>query len=540
MPKYATGLMLACCAFNTAAAAGNAPVTVAIDVNANRHAINPMIYGVNFGTPFDLKTLNAPLNRSGGNTTTTYNWKQNASNHDADYFFESLPDDGSAVAGESADAFVKQTKGQGAQPMLTVPTIGWVANLAPGRGKAASFSVMKYGPQCKVDPYDTDAGNGIMSDCSTDITGNDPHDAYIADSPTAEKAWIQHLIAKWGKAASGGVNYYLMDNEPSIWFSTHRDIHPTGPHGAEIRDDVINTSKMIKALDPNAKIAAPDEWGFYGYQYDGYDQQYAAAHNYSCPTTCYPDYAGVQENLFYVPWLLTEWKKVGHPIDILSVHFYPQGNEDTDDESTKTQQLRNRSTRQLWDPKYVSESYIGTPVDLIPLLKGWVSKYYYAGTPVAVTEYNWGDEGGINGATTQADIFGIFGREGLDMATRWTVPAANTPTFKAMQIYRNYDGKNSGFGETSVKAAIPDPDQLSAFAAVRTADGALTVMVINKIPGATPVTLALGHFTAAGTATAYQLTAANAIKQLANIKWSGGKLTATVPSQSITLFVLPK
>jgi hypothetical protein len=535
MLKYAAGLLLALCA-PSIALANNPPVTVSIDVAVNRRAINPMIYGVSFGAPSDLETLNAPLNRSGGDTTTTYNWRQNASNHDADYFFESLPDDSSAVAGESVDTFVKQSKGQNAQPMLTVPMIGWVAKLAPGRGKAASFSVVKYGPQCRVDPYDTDAGDGVKTDCSTDITGNDPHDAYVQDSVTAERAWIQHLIARWGKSTAGGVNYYLMDNEPSIWFSTHRDIHPDGPHGAEIRDDVIATSKMIKALDPGAKIAAPEEWGWRGYQYDGYDQQYSAAHGYCC----YPDRSGVQGGVPYIPWLLTQWKKAGHPIDLLSVHFYPQGAEYSDDDSTPTQQLRNRSTRQLWDPKYVSESYIDAPVDLIPVLRGWVGKYYYAGTPIAVTEYNWGDEGHINGATTQADIYGIFGREGLDMATRWTVPAANTPTFKAMQMYRNYDGKDSGFGDVSVKAAAPNPDQLSAFAAQRTTGGGLTVMVINKIPGATPVTLALGHFTATGTAAVYRLTAANAIAHLANIKWSGGKLAATVPAQSITLFVLPK
>ena len=126
------------------------------------------------------------------------------------------------------------------------------------------------------------------------------------------------------------------------------------------------------------------------------------------------------------------------------------------------------------------------------------------------------------------------------MATRCTVPAADTPTFKAMQIFRNYDGRYSGFGDLSVKAAVPTPDRLSAFAAQRTAGGALTVMVINKIAGATPVTLGLGHFTASGTAVAYQLTAANAIARLTNVKWSAGKLKATVPGQSVTMFVLPK
>ena len=109
-----------------------------------------------------------------------------------------------------------------------------------------------------------------------------------------------------------------------------------------------------------------------------------------------------------------------HLVDVLSVHFYPQGGEYGDDVSTSTELLRNRSTRQLWDPNYTSESWIGAPVYLIPRLKSWITNYYYAGTPVAITEYNWGAEGFINGATTQADIYGIFGQQGLNLATRWT------------------------------------------------------------------------------------------------------------------------
>ncbi len=116
---------------------------------------------------------------------------------------------------------------------------------------------------------------------------------------------------------------------------------------------------------------------------------------------------------------------------------------------------------------------------LIPRLKTWV-KTYYPGTKIGITEYNWGAEKHINGATAQADILGIFGREGLDVAAHWTAPGADTPTFKAMQMYRNYDGKKSGFGDIGVSDTAPDPDVLSSFAAVRRADGALTVMVVDK------------------------------------------------------------
>jgi hypothetical protein len=200
---------------------------------------------------------------------------------------------------------------------------------------------------------------------------------------------------------------------------------------------------------------------------------------------------------------------------------------------------RNRSTRSLWDTNYVDETWINDKVKLVPRLKQWVAQYY-PGTRIGLTEYNWGAEGHINGATAQADILGIFGREGLDMAARWTTPAATTPTYKAMKMYRNYDGNKSAFGETSVAASAPNPDTLSSFAAVRTSDGALTVMIINKVlSGTTPVLLSVTNFSAAVAAQVWQLTTANTISRLTDLNVSGGSLSNTVPAQSITLFVLP-
>lgn len=510
-----------------------ATTTVSIDAAAGRHPIDPRIYGVNFATKAELLTLGAPLNRRGGNATTAYNWRQNATNLGRDWYFESYPDK-SAKPGADADSFVAQAKGAGAQPMLTVPLMGWVAKLGGGRAILPAFSVDKYGAQCGTDFWFPDAGNGWKSNCSTYVTGNDPNDAFVADTPAAEQKWIRHLVKRWGKSDAGGVQYYLMDNEPSIWFDTHRAAHPVGPHSTEYRDKVIDAAAKIKAVDPHALVAAPEEWGWEAYFYSGYDQQYAPDHGWT-----WPDHEGVQHGTDYIPWLLSEWKKAGKPVDILSVHFYPQGGESGKSHTRKMQLLRNRSTRQLWDPNYVSESWIADKVRLIPRLKGWVQDYYYADTPVAVTEYSWGAESHINGATAQADVLGIFGREGLDIATRWTTPKPSTPTFKAMQMYRNADGHGHGFGDTSVKAAVKNPDKLAAFAALRQ-DGAMTVMVINKqLDDAGDVRLKLAHFAKSGTAKAWRLTASNTIQALPDIAWSGGVLADTAPKQSVTLYVLP-
>src|SRR3712207_3963331 len=112
-------------------------------------------------------------------------------------------------------------------------------------------------------------------------------------------------------------------------------------------------------------------------------------------------------------------------------------------------------------------------------MRAWVNTHY-PGTKTAITEYNWGALDHINGALTQADILGIFGREGLDLATLWAPPSAGQPGAYAFRMYRNYDGAGGRFGETAVRATSADQEKLSVYAAERVADGALTVMVVNK------------------------------------------------------------
>jgi PKD repeat protein len=109
-----------------------------------------------------------------------------------------------------------------------------------------------------------------------------------------------------------------------------------------------------------------------------------------------------------------------------------------------------------------------------------------------------------------------------------------------MKMYRNYDGNRSTFGDTSVLASsTANADNLSVFSAQRSSDQALTVMVISKVlSGSTPVTVNLANFSAASSAQVWQLTASNAITHLADVAVSAQSFTATVPAQSVTLFVV--
>jgi hypothetical protein len=307
----------------------------------------------------------------------------------------------------------------------------------------------------------------------------------------------------------------------------------------EIRDKILDYASRVKTTDPDALVLGPEEWGWSGYFYSGYDQQYGSQHGWSS----FPDRTA-NGGSDYLPWLLDQFHERAtntnqRLLDYFTVHFYPQGGEFSSDTSTATQLLRNRSTRSLWDTNYLDASWINDKVYLIPRLKNWAARYY-SGTKVGITEYNWGAEDHINGATAQADIFGIFGREALDLATRWTTPATGAPAYNAIKMYRNYDGHRSTFGDLAIKASAPNPDAVSVFAAIRSTDGAMTVMVINKQLGAGPsVSVSLTNFRAGGIARPWQMTSSNSITRLADVALAGATLATTVPPQSITLFVLP-
>ncbi len=533
------------------ASAQNPSTSVSVDANANRRTINPNIYGICYGDAHDMETLNAPLNRWGGNSTTRYNWQIDAHSAGADWYFETYSD-GSGTPSGSADAWVATTRAanNGAEPLFTVPMINYLASLGSGRSTLEGFSVTKYGAQTATDPWNSDAGNGVSQATGRNITGNNPLDTGVLNSAAIQQAWVQHFVNGFGPASSPtGVKYYILDNEPSLWYSTHRDVHPNPANYAEMYSQIEAYATAIRAADPTAKIAGFEEWGWWAMYFSGFDQANGASAASS-------DY-NTHNQTYYYPWLLQQLyaykQQTGRQlIDILTVHCY-NATPDGSDDSIGGQTVRNAETRILWDPNFQDPSWYGDigingrVINWIPTLKAMVNQYY-PDLQIGCTEYNWGDEPNLNGATTQADVLGIYGREGFDLATRWTTakdsntsPTTYYVTYLASQIYRNYDGNASTFGDTSVAATVANPDNLSAFAAVRSSDGALTVMVINKQQGSTPVTVSLANFGTSGSAQVWQINSASqtSIARLADVAVASNTIATTVPSQSITLFVVP-
>ncbi|GIG91614.1 glycoside hydrolase family 44 protein [Plantactinospora endophytica] len=521
-----------------------------VNVAADRHPISPHIYGMNFTDEALAEELALPVRRWGGNATTRYHYRYDTTNRASDWFFENIAEENADPAalpdGSSTDRFVEQDRRTGTDSVLTVPLIGWAPKARDG---SCGFSVAKYGPQQRTDEWRPDCGNGVRPD-GTLVTGNDPHDTSVEAGPEYVREWLRHLTGKYGTAAEGGVKFYNLDNEPDIWHSTHRDVHPTGASSAELRDQAYAIGAAVKEVDPTAATLGPVGWGWTSWDHSGLDQEECGR------TGCWanpPDRPN-RNGLPFATWYLQQMRdyEARHGqrvLDYFDMHFYPQaaGVAFGNGNDPATNALRLRSTRALWDPTYTDESWINTQVRLVPRMKELVAANY-PGTRTAITEYNWGALDHVNGALAQADVLGIFGREGLDLATLWAPPAASQPGAYAFRMYRNYDGAGGRFGDLGVRATSADSEQLSVYAAERGSDGALTVMVVNKSGVERTSSLSLRGRTAPSTQV-YRYGAGNlgAIVREADQRIlvpppvagaPNGILSHTFPADSVTLFVI--
>ncbi len=513
---------------------------LSVDVTANRHPISDDIYGMNYASENLAQEIRLPVRRWGGNATSRYNWKNDVSNKGSDWYYENVPMSNSSPQtlpdGSAADKFVDQDRRTNTRTLMTAPLIGWVPKRRiESHPYDCGFKVSRYGEQQSVDGYDPDCGNGIKPDGQAFIEGNDPTDTSTAIGPSFVSEWINHLVAKYGTAANGGVKYYNLDNEPMLWNSTQRDVHPQPTSYDELRDRTYQYAAAIKQVDSSAKTLGPAVWGWCAYFHSAVDDCYDRT-----------DYQ-THGNVHFVPWYLQEMQRYEQQhgvriLDYLDLHIYPQvgGVYNSNIGTTTAQKARLRSIRQLWDESYTHEGWIGQSVYLIPRMKQWINANY-PGTKTAITEYNWGALGYLSGALAQADILGVFGREGLDLATLWAPPSSTDPGAFAFRLYRNYDGAGSGFGKTSVQALSSDQETLSIYAAERSEDNVVTVMVINKKPASVISTLQLAGVHTASIAEVYRYGSANlqGIERLSNEVVADSKITTTYPGNSITLLVLP-
>jgi hypothetical protein len=469
-------------------------VAVTVIPFADRRPIDPRILGVNFGD-FGPGVPAYPVRRWGGNSTTRYNWQADVHNTASDWFFMNIPsnhpDPSQLPSGSESDIFVGDVLASGGEPIITLPTIGWTPRTE--RVKQWSYSVSTYGAQDQTECsyFDTppawcqpDAGNGACSSVANttgfcvdgEIVGNDPTETSLTITENFAGDWIDHLLGAFGPNA---VRLYALDNEPMLWNSTHRDVHPTPATFDEVWQRGLDVAREIKLRDPEAEVLGPVVWGWCAFFTSASD----AAGGASCVDGPDRQSHGGQPFLeWYLGQICAEEQSSGvRPVDYLDIHFYPQGgvsglSDPGEDPATAARRLR--SVKELHDPTYVSESWINEPVELIPRIRRWIDAAC-PGVGLAVTEYRWGSDSGPTGALAQIEVLALFGREGVDIATRWVAPDVGSLAEDAFRLFLDYDGSGSRIGGTSVAAESTDVDAVAGYAVHRD-DDTLLVLLINK------------------------------------------------------------
>ena len=466
---------------------GTADVRFDVDTTARRRPISPYIYGTN-AVSFsevvggDLMTLG----RFGGNRLTAYNWETNASNAGEDWLNQN--DDylgGGDTPGEAARGRTQSANDVGAAMLVTVPILDYVAADKDGGGDvqgSANYLTTRF------------CANLSTSPGTPDTTPD------TADGSVYQDAFVALMEAAFPQAHNGGPElYYLLDNEPDLWSSTHPRIHPDAVTYAELLARSLDYAAMLKRVAPRATVFGPALGGWWAY----WDLSGA------------PDAGGRDFIDFYLQGFRDAEQQGGtRLLDVLDLHWYPEirpggGTRITEaDASPAVAAARVQAPRSLWDPSYVEESWItqccwSGGLALIPELRSRIDTNY-PGTRLSFSEYTYGGGEHISGAVAQAAVLGTFGREGVWAAMLWPL-ASNYPyILGGFELYRNYDGQGGRFGETSVSANSSDVAVAEAFASVR-GDGTVVLVVVNRSLESQVAGVAVRHTGQLSVAEVYQV-----------------------------------
>jgi hypothetical protein len=441
------GVFFLFCAFGQAAS-----LTFMVNAGATGTTIPPQTYGSNVY----LTGVTNTLYRQGGDRLTAYNWENNSSNGGADYCQSA----GSTICSHEDWYMVPNGVTPPGMPATTLTTF-IAANNALGADSLVTLQMAGYV-----------AANGACN-CFVTITGPaDTSNTYwdavsFSGGPTTGapvtngtvvymNQEMAYLLSTVHGAGAGGAKFYDLDNEPALWDSTHPMVHPAQPTCAEVSGKGITLAGVITAADPNAQILGPVAYGWSEY-----------VNNQSAPDDSVLNSYNNGDLVNYLNYYLAQMQAAsataGHRLlHYLDLHWYPEatgldgGNSvriTNDDTTYGVAVARMQAPRSLWDSTYTETSWItadstGGPISLFTRLQAAVSQYY-PGTGFSFSEYQYGSGEDISGGVAQADVLGIFGQYGA-IACRWDDGTSDVYVDAAYNLYLNYDGAGSKFGNLSL------------------------------------------------------------------------------------------
>ncbi len=583
--KVLTGFSLIC--FQLPLLAQN--VSFTINTQIDRKPISPYIYGYNAysdgsnrpgwenqGGQAALLALNPTSRRLGGNNMTSYNWENGVSNSGADWCDSSNagvsvtsgagePNYNNGLAyyapGAALLKFQEQSLVLGTYSLLQLPAAGKlpknIVNLNPP-STCRGYQLWQDAPGRS--DIDTSRWLSIVND-KPDSAGGLSTNPSLSDGVVYIDEQINFLNQNFGKAnTTRGIKGYELDNEPDLWHlwpqatgeaGTHTKLYPTISTVGDVLQKNIALAKTIKRVDSSAETFGPAVSGYLGLfslwsVWDGQQGHQPADWSQYNKEPFVTNNSGDSyryNRMTMANVYLAKMKEVSalagrRLLDVFSFHYYPQASYQASD--------RVQAPRSLWDASYVEPSWITQPgygftdgrgLQVIPKLKQAIQDFY-PDTKLAITEYDFGGRDEISGAIAQADALGIFGQQGIYLATYF----GDAENFIAagFKIYRNYDGNKSVFPEIAVKASSTNVNYASVYAAVSaTKPDEVHVIAINRQAVAVKASLQLQHPVALKKAAIWGVTnASSTISKRNSVSLSNNKLSYSLPASSVLHFVI--
>ena len=538
--KYIPACVLVCaCGASADAATANASaVTVSVVVDTSiRHRISPYIYGINFGTQIDDVPTALTLDRWGGNRSTAYNWETNASNAGSDYQYQNDNAGGRKEAGADVAAWIAKDQKIGMASIVTVQMQGLVAGDANGPVSIAS-------------PPDKTRFKKVFYEKK--VVTNEPFTLApsISDDYVYMDEFVWALDRKFAGQQIFGVNpstqhvFVSLDNEPELWNSTHLEIQgKTAITSDSYIAKTVSLATALKRQFPDLVIFGPVHYGFMGiYSWNGELSAAPSANNWFADK--------------YLAALKAASSSFGRPlVDVYDFHWYPEATDSTGARVTTLTgpnltddqvQAIVQSPRSLWDTTYKEKSWItkdviGQPIAILDRLQTRIDSEF-PGMKLAVTEYNNGGGQNIAGTIAQADNLGIFGARSLFAATLWMLGSKEPYSLAGFRAFRNFDGANHNFGDTSIQATSSDVANVAVYVSADSGrPGRVVMLAINR--STSDQVASITGQPLSGAAHLFQMTAATAAKQTSirpvaagTQPVSGSSFTLTLPALGVTTF----
>lgn len=454
-------------------AADSYDITVSVDLFGAQKSISPYIYGVNsqFRSEEYLYNADAFSARQGGNRFSGYNWETNFSNagrdwyHNSDAYLVDFDKELLAIPGSPAIGFAQEAAEKNVPyKITTIQMAGYVA--ADGDGEVTEDEAA---PSARWKEVRASKGSelSMTPDASDDYVYMDEY--------------VNYLVQTLGDSTTAtGYQGYSLDNEPSLWGATHARMHTQQTTCEEITSKSMEYASAIKNIDPNAEIFGATLFGVGAYTTFSNAPDWVST--YSSQYDWFISY--------YLDKMADAEREYGtRLVDVLDIHYYSEDMGQCRvvncENYTHTDciEARLQSPRTLYDGTYIENSWIGQYeqeyLPILPKIHESIDKYY-PGTKLSLTEYNFGGGDHISGAVSQADVLGVFASNDVYAANLWAMNANYDYQLSAINLYTNYDGQGSSFGNTLVSSSTSDIVKATSYASINNSDASRVTMVLTN------------------------------------------------------------